>query len=622
MDGSTMDLGWQRGHCGTTVRWSERADSFCCETNGYLRVPAVYHQSADDAKRWCVQQCTEVCTRCSYLSYSQVYQECSWYAACNMSTLTPLRDFQTLEVVPPKPLMTRAMCQEQADRSESITALSEDTLNRSLPALGAASGWRLLFERLDAGRPMTLGIFGASVAQHAGCLTQPGKRCMDAPRGFAVQFLKYINASWPHAKHGISNAGADATVLGDSECLFSHNAFTPLDVVIVEFGSMAPFAKLRDVERFVRTLLSMRMPPPVVIILSVSDWCKGSLSGTDPWAKVAGEELAVCHAYELTCVSPRTAFQPLVEAQEPGFQIGDLAGRRLAISTWERRGPSRYGLDFVSSPHDCLHLVKSRNHRGIKLVAKLLIHAFEKGRERARHLLGMTMKEHTGRRALRPSALPPCLHPVNAKISRPTSCYRLYAPGSVYAARYARLEWKTGWCPEATDAYACVTWLPNASTHCPRKDVARGPYTRFLKQPPRTWLWCSLSLNPQVEARKASEGVVALMADAVLDLLLPVHAAASDRDCHRKAELEYLTSYEGMGISDVQCLGSCECRAHSVDATSRSSLLNSSVWAKHAWNIDFCSGQHGELSCVVRLRVSHASSSQGHKFKIRSVILR
>eukprot|EP00966_Prymnesium_polylepis_P035987 834851-Prymnesium_polylepis.1 len=51
-------------------------------------------------------------------------------------------------------------------------------LERSVLSLGSSVTWSPLFERLDAGKPIVLGVFGASVAQNGGCLDQPYKRCM------------------------------------------------------------------------------------------------------------------------------------------------------------------------------------------------------------------------------------------------------------------------------------------------------------------------------------------------------------------------------------------------------------------------------------------------------------
>ena len=125
-----------------------------------------------------------------------------------------------------------------------------------------------------------MGVFGASVAQHAGCLDQAQKRCMGYSgrggrrKGWAVQFLEHINRSWPHAQHRINNSALDATPAGGAAgCLLSYFP-RRAHLAIVEFGSMAieNAAKPHDMERVVRTLLGMPNPP-LVLLLSFPMWC-------------------------------------------------------------------------------------------------------------------------------------------------------------------------------------------------------------------------------------------------------------------------------------------------------------------------------------------------------------
>ena len=129
--------------------------------------------------------------------------------------------------------------------------LTDDVLARSVVHAGSAAAWAPVFARLDAGEPLVLGVFGASVAQvcncgvswfisvclsrtsvahpqNGGCLDQPYKRCMrydgvhstfmrwGTPRvrpfkGFAVRLLEHINSSHPNARHQINNSALDAT---------------------------------------------------------------------------------------------------------------------------------------------------------------------------------------------------------------------------------------------------------------------------------------------------------------------------------------------------------------------------------------------------------------------------
>ena len=94
----------------------------------------------------------------------------------------------------------------RSDARPALPSLDPIALRRSLAAPGADARWRATFAKLDAGRPLTLAVFGASVAQNAGCTAQPDKRCFKyGPHanvhGFAVQLLEHLNRSWPHEGH-------------------------------------------------------------------------------------------------------------------------------------------------------------------------------------------------------------------------------------------------------------------------------------------------------------------------------------------------------------------------------------------------------------------------------------
>ena len=182
------------GHCGVTSQWSSRADTHCCESSGYLKLDSgLLRKNWTAATLWCEEQCLR-CSRCVYVSLSLRNAECSWYAECQERHRRD--DWRTLQVRQPGPASrtSRQACERDAAAREGIAPLSRAALERSLPALAQPEAWRGLFARLHAGLPMTLGIFGASVAQNAGCLTQPAKRCMGI-RGYAVRLLEHINGT-------------------------------------------------------------------------------------------------------------------------------------------------------------------------------------------------------------------------------------------------------------------------------------------------------------------------------------------------------------------------------------------------------------------------------------------
>lgn len=107
--------------------------------------------------------------------------------------------------------------------------LPTTTLDRGVKLLGHAHALDALFSRLHSGKPITLGILGASVGQNGGCLDQPGKRCMGyrgrhrgEPLGFALRLLRHINRTWP-ADHRINNSALDGTgVEHMAKCVVSH----------------------------------------------------------------------------------------------------------------------------------------------------------------------------------------------------------------------------------------------------------------------------------------------------------------------------------------------------------------------------------------------------------------
>ena len=172
---------------------------------------------------------------------------------------------------------------------ESAPVLDSYTRDSAITLLGNGRGLDTLFRTLHAREPIVLGVFGASVAQNAGCLDQPHKRCIwysgrrnitvgfGTPKrrpfkGFAVRLFDHINAQFPHKDHQINNSALDATPAQAAlPCLFSHLP-SRLHLVVLDFGSMATHLDLTAVEGVVRALLSLK-PPPALLLLSVQEWC-------------------------------------------------------------------------------------------------------------------------------------------------------------------------------------------------------------------------------------------------------------------------------------------------------------------------------------------------------------
>ena len=211
--------------------------------------------------------------------------------------------------------------------------LDAPTLARSIAHQGSASSLSTIVSKLNARQPITVGVLGASVSLNGGCNAQPSRRCTmfdgrpehlvhcywgeprDRPfKGFYVRFMEYINASWPHPRHRLNNSAAATTPPQSylDYCFFTHLPST-LDLVILEFGSMAASASFPGVEAIVRVLLSLAHPP-AILFLTVREWCKASVKpfgsappyGPSDVTKHSRAEAAytsLCRHYNQSCLS-------------------------------------------------------------------------------------------------------------------------------------------------------------------------------------------------------------------------------------------------------------------------------------------------------------------------------
>ena len=374
-------------------------------------------------------------------------------------------------------------------------ALPLHTLDRGVRLLGHPISLDRLFAQLHAGKPITIGVLGASVAQNGGCLDQTGKRCMvyrgaaNTPAGFAVRMLRHINRTWP-GDHRINNMALDGTGAEHAaHCVVGHVP-AEVELVIAEWGSMAlhTVRALPSIERIARVLLA-RPRPPVLLHLSVHEWCsqrvtprslyqvgdvlKGSLKAwvypDTPWAAVEEESTRISRHYGQPSVSVHAALAPHVLAHEPNFALDDITGP------------------------DCLHPVNGRH--GIEYVEALLVHWFERAHalwhhatSERRDLLHPTRPSDmpasmglasvdartfsTGATPLRGSrrsrgllglgvgVLPPALHVVNADVRIHTRCYAfMHERQDVRQAIMAPADW----CSVGSGSWSTAS-APAAST--------------------------------------------------------------------------------------------------------------------------------------------------------------
>ena len=319
--------GMLQGGCGDTQRSDGVADPHGCKRTGSFGIPRGMASNSAQAAEWCYLRCERL-EGCNFISISVSQQDCSWYRHCRLDRLkqnpvvTDIVSASARQRSAAAEALAKARCRVDKEGSshKRVRMLNASSLNHAILSYG--SRWPHLVSRLRSGAPVAMGVIGASVAQNAGCLTQPGKRCMhmsgqtrSTRTGWAVRMLQKINQSYPHHGHRIHNAAADATSADSMlKCLSTHLP-PQLDLVIIEFGSMAPFMKpeLASIEGMVRSLLAS-YPLSEIVILSVHQWCEQSDAGDplfyrdgeqlgvlagSPWERVEQETLRVCRAYQV-----------------------------------------------------------------------------------------------------------------------------------------------------------------------------------------------------------------------------------------------------------------------------------------------------------------------------------
>jgi len=537
--------------------------------------------------------------------------------------------------------------------------ISAFSLDRSIQLLGDKDALGRLFGPLEAGEPMVLGIYGASIAQEGGCLDQPRKRCMNFSgrrrsfeKGWAVRLLEHINRSWPHAGHRINNSALDAmgiNAMGD--CLLGH--LPPrIHLMIFEFGSMAQIngAEAWHMEEALRLVLQMT-PPPLVLMLSFHEWCTqkvqprqlysvgqklgGFLSGyvypDTPWARVEREVTRLCQHYGQACVSVKAGLDVQAYGDMPGFSVADLTG------------------------DDCLH--PSDGRRGIELVSNLLTHWVDHARDvwgakrpgRIFRAVSGHPQRITPAQKLRESSALPLRPPLWRENEAPRLPARCYTFRTALAGRMG-LQ-RVQWCSAQAGAYAesarpkgrgrgkeqmkphnetagCI--LGEHRLHCP---AAIGQddelYRSFMADPPTGWFFCGVSLSPK--KRKVSEGVVALTPGALLRAHVYAHdlghgsSAGSDEDRAPRSwahiRLTHLVSYEQMGVVELTCAEGCVCAAQQIDAHRTDDIRNVSIFVTHSLYAEMVGGEHTDRPCELRLQLLSHSSSGGHKFKVSALFV-
>lgn len=391
----------------------------------------------------------------------------------------------------------------------SARTLPPPTLDRGITFLGSTRGLHTLFSQLTSGGPITMAVFGASIAQNAGCLDQPGKRCMwysglrnvsmshGRPRkrpfkGFAVRLYDHIQARFPHPAHQINNSAIDATPLQLMlPCLFS---YTPprIHLVLLDFGSMATHLEFSAIEGVVRSLLSLR-PPPTLLLISFQEWCsqrlsprslyrvgqlmggqrmRGNIYPDTPWSRAEIETERVCQHYGHACISVHRALAPHVYSNETGFGLLDIVGK------------------------DCLHPLNSIF--GVDYVTQLLTHWFDLA-----HATWRQIKQSTPN-SVRRIRLPPPLDAATLN-TRHMRCLGFKPLGDQTSQLLSPVLWCS---PDSrgrgrAQGFTCAGEVQKT---CPRRALRSSEALQaYLAKPPRYWFYCRFALSSA--SRKISPGV-------------------------------------------------------------------------------------------------------------------
>ena len=456
-----------------------------------------------------------------------------------------------------------------------------------------------VWRKLESGQPLRLGLIGSCVGMSGGCQAehQPQLRCAqfdgkqthkffargygvvdddmkrllhnsDRPvRGFALQVLDALNASFPHLRHTLHNAAVDAwTAKAIEPCVLSNAHITTADLLLLELGSQGWHpGQAAASERIVRKLLTRTGgPPPALVLATTRQWCTGGTYGGSvhglkkketpkldvKWEGIEDTFASFCKAYGVACLSLRDAIFRDVLASRPNFTVPDVAADCLHPEQ------SNFGYHYFADT--IIHFLRRRG-RGTAL---RLPPTRRTRRRRCRRRCSLPTEGAPGGScgAATRSTRPRHRNPSPPRRKKRSACPRAATARSTPRARACRACAGKRSCRAARRPSPTRRAAPSCGAAC---SAARGAARTARLRGRGHWQFCTHALAPRAPRKP---GVVSVLPGAVMRLVVDTTAPVDANLTTAKLALTYLASYEGMGVCTVSCEGGCACAPRAIDA--------------------------------------------------------
>ena len=467
------------------------------------------------------------------------------------------------------------------------SAASHELLGRALIKVGTDENAAPLLRALRGGMALNTVVFGSSVtADYAGCTDGITAACKGlcggdcggkpAQDGWVRSFLTSLSQGvleGVQLSRNVSIRLYNAGMAGDSLSHFSDclDSYMPVamkvDLVVVELGVFRHGEGGSSLEAWLRNVLERPSPPTVVLLRGISSWaCDNRAYQCHPRERPHGPD-SVGYA------SARLFLEAL--AVHYGVALLDEFQVLSAVphSAEQAKALAFYNFDHTpedAKPFSVSRLVDVSIHPtplGVKLYTDLLLHT------------AYTML-HTGLTRLIPHTLEESFH------SR--------LPGWMAASSCPNCKTEGG----SMLCHSCYSFA---------FDTEQGEFMGFSSPIPAAAIVERHGWEPSLDVSKnghKKRGLTALLPGSRLEIELDTVPMEGGQPI---IAVEFLASYEHMGVAKVECIKGCTCKATIIDA----------LWERKSSER---ASQHMHVSaadnCVVRATLLNATTSREHKFKL------